>query len=61
MANYANRGMSLESFVEFANARYRHYGIAVVEKQHTHFTPIRNRQGKIVRQRCGRYPASGIL
>lgn len=48
MANYANRGMSLESFVEFANARYRHYGIAVVEKQHTHFTPIRNRQGKIV-------------
>ena len=48
MANYANRGMSLESFVEFANTRYRHYGIAVVEKQHTHFTPIRNRQGKIV-------------
>lgn len=48
MVNYANRGMSLESFVEFANARYRHYGIAVVEKQHTHFTPIRNRQGKIV-------------
>ena len=48
MANYANRGMSLESFVEFANARYQHYGIAVVEKQHTHFTPIRNRQGKIV-------------
>lgn len=48
MTNYANRGMSLESFVEFANARYRHYGIAVVEKQHTHFTPIRNRQGKIV-------------
>ena len=48
MVNYANRGMSLESFVEFANGRYRHYGIAVVEKQHTHFTPIRNRQGKIV-------------
>lgn len=48
MANYANRGMSLESFVEFANARYQHYGIAVVEKQHTHFIPIRNRQGKIV-------------
>lgn len=48
MTNYANRGMSLESFVEFANGRYRHYGIAVVEKQHTHFTPIRNHIGKVV-------------
>lgn len=48
MTNYANRGMQLEEFVEYANARYRHHGIAVVEKQHTHFIPIRNRYGKIV-------------
>lgn len=48
MTNYANRGMQLEEFVEYANARYRHHGIAVVEKQHTHFIPIRNRYGKVV-------------
>ena len=48
MATHANRGMSLESFVEYANVRYRNEGLAVVEKQHTHFIPIRNRQGKIV-------------
>lgn len=45
---YSNRGQIFESFIEFSNARYRAAGLAVVEKQHTHFIPIRNRQGKIV-------------
>jgi recombination protein U len=48
MTNYANRGMQFEEFVEYANARYRHHGIAVVEKQHTNFIPIRNRYGKVI-------------
>lgn len=49
MTTYANRGMPFEGFIEYANSRYRAAGIAVVEKQHTHFVPIRNRKGKIVR------------
>lgn len=48
MTNYANRGMQLEEFVEYANARYRHHGIAVVEKVPTEFIPIRNRYGKVI-------------
>lgn len=48
MANYANRGMQLEEFVEYANARYRHHGMAIVEKVPTEFIPIRNRYGKVI-------------
>lgn len=45
---YGNRGMELETLVELANGRYRADGVAIVEKQHTHFTPIRNCKGKII-------------
>lgn len=48
MTVYGNRGMTLETFVEYANARYRRNGIAVVEKQNTKFIPLRNREGKVV-------------
>lgn len=48
MTTYGNRGMSFESFIEYANVRYRNEGIAVVSKQPTPFKPIRNRQGKVV-------------
>ena len=46
MTNYANRGMSLESFVEYANQRYRNDGIAVVEKQHTKVIPLWDKRKK---------------
>lgn len=48
MTNYANRGMQFEEFVEYANARYRHHGMAIVEKVPTEFIPIRNRYGKVI-------------
>lgn len=48
MTVYANRGMSFEEYITYANQRYRKTGIAVVEKQHTLFKPIRNGHGKIV-------------
>lgn len=48
MTVYANRGMSFEEYITYANQRYRAAGIAVVEKQHTLFKPLRNGYGKIV-------------
>ena len=45
---YANRGAGLETFVKFANDRYRQKGIAHIEKQNTEFIPIRDRTGKLV-------------
>lgn len=41
-----NRGMDLESFITYASRRYRTLGIAVIEKQHTHFTPLWDRKTK---------------
>ena len=48
MTVYANRGMTFESYIEYANERYRNHGVAVVVKQPTPFKPIRNRQGQVV-------------
>ena len=48
MTVYANRGMSFESYIEYANSRYRAAGIAVVVKQPTPFIPLRDRQGRVV-------------
>ena len=48
MSTFANRGLSFESLIEYANSRYRNKSIAVIEKQHTKFIPIRDRRGKIV-------------
>lgn len=45
----ANRGQTLEQFIRFANERYKKSGIAVINKQHTEFLPIRNAYGQIVR------------
>lgn len=46
--SYAGRGMALEEFVEYSNARYRSAGLAVMEKVPTEFIPLRNRQGKVI-------------
>ena len=46
MTTYANRGMNLESLIEYANARYRANGVAIVEKQNTKFIPLRNQYTK---------------
>lgn len=43
----ANRGQAFEDFIGFANRRYREMGLAIVEKQNTHFIPIRDRNGRI--------------
>lgn len=48
MNSHANRGMNLESLIEWANARYRNRKIAVMTKQHTHFVPIRDNTGRVV-------------
>ena len=48
MTGYGNRGMSFESLIEYANTRYRHEGIAIIEKQHTLCKPLRNGTGAIV-------------
>lgn len=48
MTYYGNRGMTLESLVTYVNKRYREMGIGVIEKQHTHFIPIRNGKGDVV-------------
>ena len=47
-AYHGNRGMTFEAFIEFANARYKANGVAIVEKQHTKFIPLRNGAGKVV-------------
>ena len=44
----ANRGMALESYVNFANERYQSNGIAVMHKVPTEFIPIRDKKGQIV-------------
>lgn len=48
LSTYANRGKPLEQFIKFANDRYRHAGLAFIEKQNTEFIPIRNGRGQIV-------------
>jgi recombination protein U len=45
---YANRGAALEQIIITANSRYADQGVAVIDKQYTHWMPIRNGQGKIV-------------
>ena len=48
MAVYTgNRGRSLEEFITYANRRYRSSGQGIIEKQHTHFIPIRDRTGRV--------------
>ena len=44
---YGNRGMTLETFMKFANDRYRHYKMGVITKQATEFIPLRDKYGKI--------------
>lgn len=46
--SHANRGAALEKVIVIANHRYAEQGIAVIDKQHTCWLPIRNNQGKIV-------------
>ena len=46
--HYGNRGMTFESLIEYANCQYRAAGTAIIEKQHTHFVPIRNGAGQII-------------
>ena len=45
---FANRGATFEEFLRFANDRYEHHKIAIINKQATEFIPIRDRAGKIV-------------
>lgn len=46
---YANRGAAFEEFLRFANDRYAHKKVAIVEKLPTEFIPLRNGSGTI----CG--------
>lgn len=46
--NYGNRGMHLEEFLSYSCERYKMHNLAVIDKQHTAFIPIRNGQGKVV-------------
>lgn len=46
-ASHANRGRTLEDFLEFANNQYRNLGQALITKQHTKFIPIRNSKGRV--------------
>jgi recombination protein U len=46
--SYANRGQPFETFIKFANKRYRQKEVGVVTKQATEFIPIRDWNGKIV-------------
>lgn len=47
--SYANRGVAFEEFIRFANERYAHKKVAVIEKLPTEWIPLRNSSGKI----CG--------
>lgn len=46
---YANRGAPFEEFIRFANKRYAHHKVAVIEKLPTEWIPLRNNRGQI----CG--------
>ncbi|MDR1688313.1 MAG: Holliday junction resolvase RecU [Clostridiales bacterium] len=48
MSIYANKGKSFESLIQYANQRYRKDGKAIITKQHTLCTPLRNGTGAIV-------------
>ncbi|MDR2044879.1 MAG: Holliday junction resolvase RecU [Clostridium sp.] len=48
MNGYGNRGMTFESLIGYANSRYKADGTAIIEKQHTLCTPLRNGTGHIV-------------
>lgn len=45
--SYANRGAPFEEFIRFANDRYAHKKIAIIEKLPTEWIPLRNSKGKI--------------
>lgn len=45
--SYANRGSTFEEYIKYANKRYKSSGLAFIEKQHTEFIPIRDRNGRI--------------
>lgn len=45
---YANRGQALETFLKFANERYRVKKLAVIHKNPTEFIPLRDRHGRLV-------------
>lgn len=45
---YGNRGMPFETFMEFACDTYKRKKIAVIDKQHTCFKPIRDYRGRVV-------------
>lgn len=47
--SHANRGVAFEEFIRFANERYAHKNVAVIEKLPTEWIPLRNSSGKI----CG--------
>lgn len=46
--SYANRGQPLETFIRFANTRYKQRKIAVIGKVPTEFIPLRDRTGRVV-------------
>ena len=48
MVTHANRGQDLETFIRYANSRYRATGEAIITKQPTEFLPIRDRRGVVV-------------
>lgn len=45
---YGNRGKPLEEYINFANWRYQHARVAMVQKIPTEFIPLRNASGNIV-------------
>lgn len=51
--SYGNRGKTFESFIEYANSRYRQDKTAIVEKQYVEMLPIRNGYGQIINCKIG--------
>lgn len=47
-SSYGNRGMAFEEYINYANGRYEHAGIAMLQKIPTEFIPLRDRMGRIV-------------
>ncbi len=43
-----NKGMTFEGLIKYASGCYKHSGQAILEKQNTLCTPLRNNAGKIV-------------